>query len=49
MIERRAGRWFTSLRVVAYDHDATVAQAVANGFAGWQELLTSGWARFATF
>tara|TARA_R110002124_G_scaffold114535_46_gene269698 strand:+ start:32688 stop:33407 length:720 start_codon:yes stop_codon:yes gene_type:complete len=49
VIERRAGRWSASLRVVEYDHDAAAAQAVANGFAGWEEVLTSGWAQSAPF
>ena len=49
VIERRQGKWFTSLRAVPYDHDAAAAQAVANGFEAWAEVLTSGWALSAPF
>lgn len=49
VIERRQGQWFTSLRVVEYDHDAAAAQAVGNGFAAWAEVLTIGWAQSAPF
>lgn len=49
IIERKQGRWSTDLRVVEYDHDAAAAQAVANGFAGWAEVLTSGWTHSAPF
>lgn len=49
VIERRHGKWSTSLRVVEYDHDAAAAQAVANGFEPWADVLTSGWAHSAPF
>ncbi|WP_193335003.1 metallophosphoesterase family protein [Devosia beringensis] len=49
VIELRQGKWSTALRVVEYDHDAAAAQAVANGFDGWAEVLTSGWAPSAPF
>jgi len=44
VIERRDGKWLTSLRVVEYDHHAAGRQAVANGFASWKPALTTGWA-----
>lgn len=43
LIERRDGRWSTSLRVVEYDHHAAGRQAAANGFMPWQGALASGW------
>jgi len=43
IVERRNGRWYTDLRVVEYDHHAAASQALANGFAGWQEAIASGW------
>ncbi|MDP2781752.1 hypothetical protein [Devosia sp.] len=49
VIERRGGRWFTTLRVVEYDHEAAAAQVVANGFAAWAEVVNSGWAQSAPF
>lgn len=44
IVERRDGRWFTSIRTVPYDHDAAAEQARANGFAGWVEAISTGWA-----
>jgi predicted phosphodiesterase len=44
VIERRDGKWLTSLRVVQYDHEAAAQQAVGNGFPAWREALTTGWA-----
>jgi predicted phosphodiesterase len=44
VIERRNGQWFSSIRMVPYDHDAAAEQARANGFAGWVEALATGWA-----
>lgn len=44
VIERRNGRWLTSLRVVQYDHHAASQQAVDNGFPAWKEALATGWA-----
>lgn len=44
VIERRDGRWLTSLRVVEYDHHAAGQQAEANGFLPWKEALATGWA-----
>jgi len=44
IIERRGGKWFTSVRTVPYDHDAAAEQARANGFAGWVEAIATGWA-----
>jgi putative phosphoesterase len=44
MIERRNGRWLTSLRAVQYDHEAAARMALANGFAQWAEPLSTGWA-----
>ena len=49
VIERRQGHWYTSLRVVPYDHDAAAAQAVGNGLEAWAEVLTSGWVLSAPF
>lgn len=43
IIERRNGRWLTSLRVVEYDHKRTGETAGRNGFPGWQNALTTGW------
>lgn len=43
IVERRNGRWYTDLRVVEYDHHAAASQALANGFANWQEAIASGW------
>ena len=43
IIERRDGKWSTSLRVVEYDHNGAAAQAIGNGFAPWAEALTTGW------
>lgn len=43
LVERRNGRWLTSLRVVEYDHHAAGRQAVDNGFLPWKEALTTGW------
>jgi predicted phosphodiesterase len=44
VIERRDGKWLTSLRVVQYDHHAASLQAVGNGFLPWKEVLATGWA-----
>lgn len=44
VIERRNGKWATSLRVIEYDHHAAGEQAVANGFQVWKEALATGWA-----
>lgn len=44
VIERRNGRWLTSLRVVQYDHHAASQQAVGNGFPRWKDALATGWA-----
>lgn len=44
LIERRDGRWLTSLRVVAYDHRQAAEMAQANGFGHWAEALMTGWA-----
>jgi predicted phosphodiesterase len=44
VIERRGGQWFTGIRTVPYDHDAAAEQARANGFSGWVEALSTGWA-----
>lgn len=43
VIERRKGKWMTSLRVVEYDHHAAGQQAVSNGFLPWKEALETGW------
>ena len=43
VIERRKGKWATSLRVVEYDHHAAGQQAVANGFLPWKDALATGW------
>lgn len=43
VIERRNGKWLTSLRVVEYDHHAAGQQAVDNGFPAWREALATGW------
>lgn len=43
IVERRQGKWSTSLRVVEYDHHAAGQQAVDNGFTPWREALTTGW------
>ncbi|WDR05080.1 metallophosphoesterase family protein [Devosia rhodophyticola] len=43
IIERRAGRWLTSIRVVEYDCAAAARQAVANGFKQWAPALATGW------
>ena len=44
IVERRDGQWFSSIRMVPYDHEAAAEQARANGFAGWVEALSTGWA-----
>lgn len=44
IVERRAGRWLTSIRVVEYDHHGAAKQAEANGFALWGPALQTGWA-----
>lgn len=44
VIERRDGKWRTSLRVVQYDHHAAAQQAVDNGFLPWKQALATGWA-----
>lgn len=44
VIERRNGKWLTSLRVVEYDHHAAGQQAADNGFLPWKEALATGWA-----
>jgi len=43
VIERRNGKWLTSLRVVEYDHHAASQQAVDNGFLPWKAALATGW------
>jgi len=43
VIERRNGKWLTSLRVVEYDHMAAGRQAADNGFLPWKEALATGW------
>jgi predicted phosphodiesterase len=44
VVERRNGKWLTSLRVVQYDHHAASEQAVSNGFPLWKDALSTGWA-----
>jgi predicted phosphodiesterase len=44
VVERRNGKWLTSLRVVEYDHHAAGQQAADNGFLPWKEALSTGWA-----
>ena len=43
VVERRNGKWLTSLRVVEYDHHAAGQQAADNGFLPWKEALATGW------
>lgn len=44
LLERRNGKWLTSLRVVEYDHHGAGQQAADNGFLPWKEALSTGWA-----
>ena len=44
LLDRREGAWHVSLRTVPYDREAAAAIAVRNGFPGWSEVLTGGWA-----
>jgi predicted phosphodiesterase len=44
IVERREGQWFSSIRMVPYDHEAAAEQARTNGFAGWVEAISTGWA-----
>ncbi len=43
ILDRDAGRWSVTFRVVPYDHDAAGRLAAANGFARWTEALVTGW------
>ncbi|MEO5807340.1 metallophosphoesterase family protein [Devosia sp.] len=43
IVEKRNGKWLTSIRVVEYDHHAAARQAEANGFAQWMPALLTGW------
>ena len=44
LIERRGHDWSVSLRVVPYDREAAATIAARNGFPGWRDVLTGGWA-----
>lgn len=43
VIERRDGKWRTSLRVVEYDHHKAAQLAADNGFLPWKQALATGW------
>lgn len=43
LVERRDGRWHTTLRVVPYDSEAAAALAARNGFSHWCGVLRHGW------
>lgn len=43
VVERRNGRWLTSIRVVEYDHHGAARLAENNGFAAWVPALVTGW------
>ncbi len=44
IVERRNGKWSTSIRVVEYDHHGAARQAQDNGFDQWGPALSTGWA-----
>ena len=44
LVERRAGQWTATFRIVPYNRDAAAELAEQNGFAHWREALLAGWA-----
>ncbi len=44
ILERRAGMWQVTLRLVPYDWERAGRQAQSNGFPAWQRALETGWA-----
>lgn len=44
ILEKRQGRWQSSLRMIPYDMQAAAHLAEANGFPHWRNALSSGWA-----